>query len=135
MKLENQVCSLELAKKLKELGVKQESLFYWTDDMAEILDNGHEKRIYRVNIYPVAQAKLKGKVYKFTKISAFTVAELGEMFGRQFDTHKSFDDNVEWVGWFSGDVHIFRAKTEADVRAKMLIYLIENKIIKAPYKK
>ena len=31
MKLENQVVSLELAKKLKELGVKQESLFYWTE--------------------------------------------------------------------------------------------------------
>ena len=29
MKLEDQVCSLELAKKLKELGVKQDSLFYW----------------------------------------------------------------------------------------------------------
>ena len=29
MKLEDQVVSLELAKKLKELGVKQESLFYW----------------------------------------------------------------------------------------------------------
>ena len=29
MKLEQQVVSLELAKKLKELGVKQDSLFYW----------------------------------------------------------------------------------------------------------
>lgn len=29
MKLESQVVSLELAKKLKELGVKQESLFQW----------------------------------------------------------------------------------------------------------
>jgi len=29
MKLEDQVCSLELAKRLKELGVEQESLFYW----------------------------------------------------------------------------------------------------------
>lgn len=30
MKLENQVCSVEQAEKLKKLGVKQESLFYWT---------------------------------------------------------------------------------------------------------
>ena len=29
MKLEKQVCSLELAKRLKELDVKQESLWYW----------------------------------------------------------------------------------------------------------
>lgn len=29
MKLEDQVCSLELAKRLKELGVSQLSLCYW----------------------------------------------------------------------------------------------------------
>jgi hypothetical protein len=29
MKLENQVCSLDLAKRLKELGVKQDSYFKW----------------------------------------------------------------------------------------------------------
>ena len=29
MKIENQVCSLELAKKLKELGVEQDSYFFW----------------------------------------------------------------------------------------------------------
>lgn len=29
MKLEDQVCSLELSKRLKELGVQQNSLFYW----------------------------------------------------------------------------------------------------------
>lgn len=30
MKLEEQVCSLELAKRLKELSAKQNSQFYWT---------------------------------------------------------------------------------------------------------
>jgi hypothetical protein len=29
MKLEQQVCSLELVKKLKEFGVKQESIWFW----------------------------------------------------------------------------------------------------------
>jgi len=31
MKLEDQVCSFKLAKKLKKLRVKQDSLFYWVD--------------------------------------------------------------------------------------------------------
>lgn len=31
MPLENQVCSLEQAMRLKELGVKQDSLFQWCD--------------------------------------------------------------------------------------------------------
>ena len=35
--LKNQVCSLELSQKLKELGVPQESLFYWRDDGFELL--------------------------------------------------------------------------------------------------
>jgi hypothetical protein len=32
MNLEQQVCSLELAKRLKELGVKQDSFFFWKRD-------------------------------------------------------------------------------------------------------
>ena len=31
MPIEEQVCSLELAKKLKGLGVPQDSVFYWRD--------------------------------------------------------------------------------------------------------
>lgn len=30
MKIKDQVCSIELAKKLKELGIMEESLFYWS---------------------------------------------------------------------------------------------------------
>jgi hypothetical protein len=36
MKLESQVCSLELAKKLKELGVVQVSTFYWQGMKSEL---------------------------------------------------------------------------------------------------
>ena len=31
MPLEQQVCSYELAKRLEELGVRQESVFWWVD--------------------------------------------------------------------------------------------------------
>ena len=38
MKLEQQVCNLELARKLKSLGVKQESAFYWANGKEIELD-------------------------------------------------------------------------------------------------
>jgi hypothetical protein len=59
MELEKQICSLELAKKLKELGVKQDSLFWWV--------NGR------------GRMELHDKHTDSDSVSAFTVAELGEM--------------------------------------------------------
>ena len=32
MKIEEQVCSLQLARKLKELGIAKDSYFYWVSD-------------------------------------------------------------------------------------------------------
>ena len=69
MELEKQVCSLELAKRLKTLGVKQESVFYW------VANAGHSdiyKLYHRPNWKrPVSQYWLEGAYF-----SAFTVAEL-----------------------------------------------------------
>jgi len=64
MKLEDQVCSLELAKKLKELGVKQESYWSWLKGDADYGDEPY----------------LLGCTTKLEEdeCSAFTVAELGE---------------------------------------------------------
>jgi hypothetical protein len=64
MKLEEQVVSLELARRLKELGVKQESAFYWYD--GEMLFSRS----------PLGQAHTYNETITF---SAFTVAELGEI--------------------------------------------------------
>jgi len=101
MKLEDQVCSLELAKQLNELGVKQESLFYWWNSEGKEYVSDQ----YRMNDSWVDYVKTS---------SAFTVAELGEMLGDYNDTDTVFK---------------IKPKTEADYRAKLLIYLIEEKII------
>ena len=45
MKLENQVVSLELAKKLKELGVKQDSLFARTLDTNQVIATPQIKKV------------------------------------------------------------------------------------------
>ncbi len=113
MRLEDQVVSLELAKKLKELGVKQGSLFKW-DDL------GHRWSL---------EYDIRGYIGRY---SAFTVAELGEMLPNVYYSSKVYssdrkDMNYECAGHESGD--IFTADTEANARAKMLIYLTENKLM------
>jgi len=120
MKLESQVVSLELAKKLKELGVEQESLWYWksrsyNNVVRSILVEGIPKLKDRVGYY-----------------SAFTVAELGEMLPKNRVSKHSETGN--WVCGVqpensNGFLNYAVEKTEADARAKMLIYLLENKLI------
>lgn len=130
MKLEQQVCSLELAKRLNKLGVEQESQFYWQ----------------RFN----SMGKQKWAVSNTTNshcVSAFTVAELGEMlpvyedYGSPvtsklcserdgFSFHCGYLDNDHGAGEVRRTIEFFgKAATEADARAKMLIYLLENKLI------
>lgn len=124
MTLEKQVCSLELAKKLKELGVKQESLFYWvttkpTDIKPTTIEWEGDIEWIRENI---------SHTYITEQVSAFTVAELGEMLPSYTRTTKVdvnyFVSNCESLTDVNAD-----GFTEADARAKMLVYLIENKLI------
>lgn len=135
MKLENQCCSLELAKKLKELGVKQESLFVW--DWSE---KGNEQANL---IYWEPEKGNSHKVVGGFLYSAFTVAELGEMFPKVENLVTMFFENGRCQIAFQGNVEndegiatrwgaagqSIEADTEADARAKMLIYLLENKLI------
>ena len=65
MKLEQQVCSLELAQKLKELGVKQESLFYWT------YSNMFGNITFYLQYFPEIEGGYDGLE---NDVSAFTVA-------------------------------------------------------------
>ena len=123
MELKEQVCSLELAKELKELGVKQESLFWW-DGYTNFEDE--IKLEYGKPDFVAGDAMF---------YSAFTVAELGEMLPRGY---MSFHDSIG--KWFCEDLDTFIQpgykeipddyNTEAVARAKMLIYLLENKLIK-----
>lgn len=125
MKLNQQVCSLELAKKLKELGVKQESFFVWSQV--------HEG-------FAITRRSLE------EEIAAFTVAELGEMLPVRIDAKGKKDARQRLAyyldyqaGGFSVcyshhlDIRQVLAEvssdTEADARAKCLIYLLENKLI------
>ena len=147
MKLENQVCSLESAKRLVELGIKQESLFYW-------MKFPIQKQVYE-NIkwkWEVVSKDFLESAFS-EKISAFTVAELGEIlpkeikigndiyefslcrnssrnpkcedsdYGWEFSYQKSMPYG-RWIEW----VYSIGGIDEVESRAKMLIYLMENKL-------
>jgi hypothetical protein len=117
MKLQNQVVSLELAKKLKELGFPQDSLFYWTKS----LDGKNVLKEWRI-ITGDEEINAYGS-------SAYTVAELGEMLPGLWMPVK--DEENGRKPWLRVDREINKTweETEADARAKTLIYLKENKLI------
>ena len=132
MNLESQVCSHELSKRLRELGVKQESVFYWEerDWKVEVNEDGYEKVLetkIELCMPPIFDLARSNDFW-----SAFTVAELGEMLPTLWwDSGKRgegdyicrvFKENVTKI------INSF-GQTEVEARAKMLINLIENKLL------
>lgn len=154
MKLEDQVCSLKYAKRLKELGVKQKSLFYWVSSRWD--KTGNKRHRIHEGIPEYAKGEM-GEKYNFLEInSAFTASELGEMLpeklihiengnsGKKYEVELEFYTNFKecWYEnedktcpcgcgtFFNKSLYIGEDKTEVNARTKMLIYLLENKLIK-----
>lgn len=119
MKLEQQVCTLEQAKKLKELGVEQKVLYQWkvNDVQTVVIDTPMAMWIERY-VPPVGNAFY----------AAFTVAELGVMLPNYYESHKGAMDDTWYCGMLEGgDGEYFAIeKTESEARAAMLIYLLGN---------
>lgn len=137
MKIEDQVCSVEPSIKLKELGVKHESYFYWV-----CIPGGTYRKIVPW------EYQFKNPNCKY--MAAYSIAELGEMLPRDTASEKICDGEFvcrmsmsEDGDTFWDEKHMqsgedlvyknFHAETEADARAKMLIYLLENKLIKLKF--
>lgn len=131
MELEKQTVNLELAKKMEKLGFKQESLWWWSHE-----PNG---------TYCIREGNLD---LMFEPISAYTVAELGEILPTIIKLpHRSgnFDYEIRTIkqigivcpSIFSvylyniagGCWHTEEDITEANCRAKMLIYLKEKGLL------
>lgn len=117
MKLEQQVISLEIAKRLKELGVKQESLFYWFRSMTRV--------VWRID------ATMEGQK-NTDDISAFTVAELGYLLGKakNIDLWKAYAKvwNVPDTSTITM-LGLISSMFDPNIGGQMLIYLLENKLI------
>lgn len=125
MKIENQVCTLAQAKRLKELGIKHESYFVFGATRGLITESW----------------SVEGDEDDF--FDAYTVAELGIMLPDLLTTHlqyelvciKEADD--EWLCRYCRNNDMLdtypqlpnaAGKTEAQARAAELIYLLENNL-------
>ena len=137
MELEKQVVSLELAKKLKKLGVEQDSYFVWATFRNESSPKEQWKNIHSVLIKEDDQEDyIERRYLKNLKIiSAFTVAELGEMLPDNLNNYYTSKYLGDWRYSIEDDDGNMTAiggssTTESNARAKIIIYLIENKLIK-----
>lgn len=125
MKLEDQVCAIEYSKKLEELGIKQESLFYWIlfQEWGVYFNGKYTQEYYR------------------DCVSAFTLAELGEMLPGKLIYCKSENkwecDFYPWeYDFYAEDDSRFvsSCKKETDSRAEMLIHLVESGLVSQEWK-
>lgn len=132
-----EMCNLDLSKRLNELEIKQESLFYWV----KIENRSGYHLALRKDCYGGYEYIFLEPVYSHTAddieevISAFTVAELGKLLPKNIDNYDRdlsimFDGNLVKVHYCDYTTHkstpIIMDNSEANARAKMLIWLIEN---------
>lgn len=133
MKLEDQNVSLDLAKELRERGVNQNSIFGWYQyegydpyiEYKELEERAHVERM-----------AIEGYSEDPTLLcSAHTVAELGE--NLPIFTSSSKIIGFPSLGWRCvleipiSKIHYEEAQTEANARAKMVIYLLKEGLLKA----
>ncbi len=124
MELSRQVTSLEISKRLLELGIKQQSLFYW--------------RIWKDKSTSIVYTK--GKIIDKEYISAYTASELGELLPKTI-IHDGDECELVCIYGKKGGCYVmycedeftaidFQAETECDARGKMLIHLLESGLLK-----
>ncbi len=126
MKLENQVTSLEISKKLEKLGVKQVSYFAWHKEPVGEKQGSSNSYWLSTSTEPKT----------FEVASAFTVAELGEILKKvknlRYYYNPLMGEDSYWIICELGrneNTDYQYSKSEADARGKMLIYLLENKLM------
>ena len=128
MNIKDQVCSLELAKKLKELGIQQERNFYWVNpeltegNVTQLLTDNDRFINHHPDLY----------------FSAFTVSELFELLpilgGYPIQLLKgcTLKEGIIYCcrcELIDIDNYIFVDKNPVNSCGKMLIFLLENKYL------
>lgn len=136
MKIEHMICTIEQSRILKSLKIKQKSAFYFTSD-GEIMAKttlgyaslGCEQPSGAPDYWDEGDDPDGGES---EYCSAFNVAELGIMLPAGYSSGQHPKYIGRWVGWSPIEETIYPVSfqdTEAQLRAAILIDLIERKII------
>lgn len=112
MKLEDQVCTLEQAKKLKELGIKSDSLWKWIYPAKPEMISTTYGIYYHEQAMDIIEDN-EGNEFDHAEVPAYTVAELGVALG------------PNWEYSIKADYH-FDADTEAQERGHFLIGALQS---------
>jgi hypothetical protein len=135
MKLEDIVTSLDLSKKLDELGFERDSLFNWvcTENANYIIEETREIQDYSFSWNAYTAAELFNLLPRFI-YSQHAHAKFFLEISK--DAASSGDSRDARVKYYSSDCDdylydaLFVDENFANALAKMLIYLIENNLIK-----
>jgi len=124
--IESHVTSLELSRKLHELGVNKPSIYYWHEGN-DINDEGHE--VYRLELLNYQHSYLES-------YAAYLSSELLPILPKKIannDCHERYlyiDTSLDYTLYYFEDVDNQSDENFANAIAKMLIYLIENGYVK-----
>lgn len=114
--------SFELSKRLAELGEKQESFHYWCPRVTKFINGVASYENWEILSYRLGSNP---------SYSAFTAPELGERLG-SFSEVRMGESDEKFPGFMFiniKDMHHEYDANEANCRAKMRIYLLENKLV------
>lgn len=154
MKLENQVCSLELSKRLKELGVPQKTVLHWLNIQhcvhMKVKEDGYTLQedengnpiIDKIDCRIELGNPWAHNIDKDNCWSALTVAELYEII---FEKNYEYLEQMGYLNIITEMVdrsggyfyritnnltdHIIDELNQADALAKLFIYLFENRLM------
>jgi hypothetical protein len=121
MKLEQQLTSLETSQKLKALWVKQDTIYSWV-----FFTLDRDRKEWQLRHKPTQDTYN----FKDSEVSAFTASELWEILPL-FQIQKKWPDYYRWFSKLVGMEDYFMADddTMAESMGKLLIYLLENKLM------
>lgn len=131
MNIEKQVCTLQQARILKELGAPQDGLFAWVRPLCKndfVVEFGNAEQLQ-------IKEKLEGDMIRNQLptvkdrefFCAYTGIELGVMLGEHINCIK--EKTLRYRHKYKAEAVSIAFDTEAQARASLLIYLMRNNVI------